>query len=113
MKTQKYAVNQHLIEAILTWVKTGEIAETYKLNDCYPNPFNSQTVIKFTLPKSTNININVYDVTGRKISTLLSGIQSKGEYRINWDASNLSSGIYYIKMNSIEYSRTIKALLIK
>jgi hypothetical protein len=94
-------------------VQTGEIADKYKLSECYPNPFNAQTVIRFTLPRNTNINISVYDVTGRKISTLLSGIQSKGEYRINWDASMLSSGIYYINMNSVEFSKTVKALLVK
>ncbi|MFZ4591991.1 MAG: T9SS type A sorting domain-containing protein [Ignavibacteria bacterium] len=94
-------------------IKTGETAETYRLSECYPNPFNSQTVIKYSLPKSTNISINIYDVTGRKISTLLSGNQSKGEYRVNWDAGNLASGIYYINMSSAEYSRTVKALLVK
>lgn len=94
-------------------VQTGEIVETYKLSECYPNPFNAQTVIKFTLPKSTNISINVFDITGRKISTLVSGNKTKGEYRINWDARDLASGTYYINFNSQEYSKTIKGLLIK
>lgn len=98
---------------ITSITKTEEVAESYNLKECYPNPFNSQTIIKFSISKNTNMNISVYDVTGRKISTLLSGNQTKGEYKINWDAGNFASGIYYIRMSSSEYTKTVKAVLMK
>ena len=98
---------------ITSIVQTGEIVYTFNLNECYPNPFNSQTVIKFSLPKTTSLIISVFDAAGKKVSVLTEGIKSKGEYKISWDAGNLSSGIYFINLNTKEYSKTIKALLLK
>ncbi|MCX6351488.1 MAG: T9SS type A sorting domain-containing protein [Bacteroidetes bacterium] len=72
-------------------VSAGEI----KLN-VYPNPFKEFTNIGYTLVKNTNVSIEVFDVLGRKVSTLTNGVQPAGEYNFNFN--NSESGIYIIKL---------------
>ena len=83
------------------------------LSQNYPNPFNPVTTIEFTIPKSTFINITVYDVMGRVIKNLVEEYINAGNYSIKWDATDIPSGIYLITMSSGTYSQTQKALLLK
>jgi hypothetical protein len=86
----------------------------YKLYQNYPNPFNSSTTITFSLPMESPVEIAVYDNLGRKVMTLIDGIQPTGLNRIEWNASGLSSGVYYISMEGLEINRqTRKVILIK
>ncbi len=85
----------------------------YRLFQNYPNPFNPSTKINFSLPYQTKVRLNVYDIMGRKVAELINGQKSAGTYEINFDAKNLSSGIYIYQL---EYSRQViskKMLLIK
>lgn len=79
----------------------------------YPNPFNPNTTIEYTLPVSSLITIAVYNVRGEEVSQLVSGFQSPGHYSVVWSANNLSSGTYFCRMSSGHFVKTEKIMLIK
>ena len=85
----------------------------YSLNVNYPNPFNPQTEITFALPNNEHATIEVFDVTGRKIATLLSQGLSAGYHQIRWDASNMASGTYFYKLTAGAYTSTRQMTLTK
>ncbi|MDZ7723883.1 MAG: sugar-binding protein [candidate division KSB1 bacterium] len=89
------------------------IISDYSLIQNYPNPFNPVTQIQYTLPKSSQVHIAVYDMTGRKVATLVDETQNAGTHSINWDASGLASGVYFYKMTAGLYSAVKKCTLIK
>lgn len=90
-----------------------EVPLTTKLFDNYPNPFNPTTRIKFDLAKSSDINLCVYDLTGREVNRIASGFTKAGTYTTDFDGSNLPSGIYFCKLTTQYSSQTIKLMLIK
>ena len=79
----------------------------------YPNPFNAQTTISYTLPKASLVTIDVYDLLGRKLETLVNSNQNAGSYNMIWDASERSSGIYFCKIKAGEFSINRKMVLLK
>jgi hypothetical protein len=88
----------------------------YKNNfsiNSYPNPFNAQTTIKYTLPASSNVSLDIFDITGRKVETLLSAYQRDGEHAITWNAENRPSGIYFYRLKAGETTRTANCILLK
>lgn len=85
----------------------------YYLSQSYPNPFNPITKIKFSIPQSEVIQIKVYDVLGKEIQTLLNEYKTTGSYEVDFDASSLSSGIYFYRMISGSYSETKKMILLR
>ena len=89
------------------------IAETFQLYPPYPNPFNPVTTIRFKIPLSGKHGIYIYDVTGQLIQSLFDKHFSAGDYIMKWDAVNLPSGVYYLKMESISHIQVIKITLIK
>ncbi|NNL21123.1 MAG: T9SS type A sorting domain-containing protein [Ignavibacteriaceae bacterium] len=99
---------------IVTGVETepGLVAE-FKLEQNYPNPFNPNTVISWQSPTSGWQTLKIYDVIGNEILTLVNKYLSTGKYSIEFDASQLPSGIYYYKLDADKYSETKKMVLIK
>jgi hypothetical protein len=89
------------------------IPETYQLEQNYPNPFNPATVINFTIPKSGNVTLKVYDTVGKEVVTLVDGYKEASKYQISFDASKLASGIYFYTINSGNFTQTKKMMLIK
>jgi hypothetical protein len=79
----------------------------------FPNPYNLSTTIQFHLPKESEISIDLYNVLGEKMQTLVNGIYSKGIYSINFSSGELSSGIYLYKMQTEKTSLTKKLIIIK
>jgi hypothetical protein len=79
----------------------------------YPNPFNNQTIISYNLKDKSLIAISVYNIIGQKAATLIEGIQEAGEHQIAWDASNISSGIYFARMEAGEESQSIRMTILK
>lgn len=79
----------------------------------YPNPFNSVTKIKFSIPKPDIVKINIYDVLGNEIQTLLNDYETTGSYEVEFDASRLPSGVYFYRIISGNYSETKKMLLLR
>lgn len=92
---------------------TDKIPDSYDLYQNYPNPFNPATTIKFIIPKSGNIKLQVYDMLGRKIKTLIDGNIEAGYHLIRFDGSNLGSGVYLYELNSSSFNMVRKMLLIK
>ena len=84
------------------------------LNQNYPNPFNPSTTISYTLDSSTNVSLSVYDITGRKVATLVNGRQTAGAQEVRFDASSLASGVYIYRLETATgASLTKKMVLIK
>jgi hypothetical protein len=98
--------------------KLDEQLPGFKLERNYPNPFNSSTVIKYELPKSTSISLIIYNSLGQETKTLFEGFKDKGTYQHIWDGSNfkgekVSNGIYFVKLRNDRNIKTIKILLIQ
>lgn len=91
----------------------GEIPNTISLKQNYPNPFNPGTTINFTLPVRSFIKLSVYDMLGREVSVLESGLRSSGIHSVYWDASRHASGMYIYRLETTNKTFTKKMLLIK
>jgi hypothetical protein len=91
----------------------GGLLTDYFLFQNYPNPFNPVTKIKFSIPRSEVVQINVYDVLGKEIKTLLNEYKQAGTYEIEFDATSLPSGVYFYRMISGNYSETKKMILLR
>lgn len=88
-------------------------AGNYHLSENYPNPFNPVTVIDFYIPENNFIMLEIYDVLGREIQTLVSANLKKGNYSVNFSGSGLHSGVYFYRLTSENYSCVKKMILIK
>ena len=85
----------------------------YALMHAYPNPFNPVTNITYGLPEHINVQIIVYDLSGKQVETLMNQFQTPGYHTLSWNASSYPSGIYLIRMESDEFTQTQKVVLIK
>jgi len=86
---------------------------SFSLSQNYPNPFNATTTISYNLPEESDVTIDLYDIMGRKIETLVSGAQSAGTHSVVWDASNVSSGVYLYRIIAGNYTETRRCNLLK
>lgn len=89
------------------------IPTEYSLSQNYPNPFNPTTTITYSLPKSGIVTLNVYDMTGRFITTLVNSAKGAGMHTVEFDASSLSSGVYVYTLETEGYKQTRQMLLVK
>jgi hypothetical protein len=85
----------------------------YQLDQNYPNPFNPTTNINYSLRDEQNVTLSVYDMLGRKVATLVNGVKQAGNYSVTFDASQLSSGIYYYTLKAGNFTSTKKMMLVK
>lgn len=92
--------------------ETGKPTE-FTLSQNYPNPFNPTTQIKYSLSKAGNVNLKIYDVLGRLVSELVNKEQGAGSYTVQFDASKLSSGVYFYKLESGSFVSVKKMMLVK
>ena len=89
------------------------ILTEFRLHQNYPNPFYSSTTIRYQLLVSNNVELNIYNLTGQKITTLVSEQQIAEKYQYEWDASNLESGVYYYILTAGDFVQMKKLILIK
>lgn len=89
----------------------AEIPAAFALQQNYPNPFNPVTVIPFSIPAESHVSVAVYDVLGRLVTRLVDGDRSPGNYSVYWNAANVSSGLYYYRMEA--RTRTSSPLFIQ
>ena len=99
--------------SVVTLSSTPEIPSTVTLNGSYPNPFNPSTTISFSIPNEMSVDLKVYDISGRVVGELMSGMQSQGLYEINWDASSHASGLYFVRLVAGTEMHTQKIMLVK
>ncbi len=86
---------------------------SYRLSQNYPNPFNPSTMIKYSLPEQNQVTIKIYNVLGSQVATLVNEVKPAGSYEVNFDASKLSSGVYYYTISSGKFTSTKKMILMK
>lgn len=91
----------------------NETPVNYSLSQNYPNPFNPTTNIKFSILNSGNVNITVFDITGKEVATLVDQNFNVGSYTVDFDASSLSSGIYFYTIKAGSFTDTKKMMLVK
>lgn len=85
----------------------------FQLSQNYPNPFNPSTTINYALPASSDVTLKVYTLTGQEVATLVNATQGVGQYEVQFDASNLSSGIYLYRLETASFTETRMMSLIK
>jgi len=89
------------------------LPETFSLSQNYPNPFNPSTSINFSLPTDSKVSLKIYDMSGKEVANLLNEVKTAGYYSINFNASSLSSGIYFYSISAGNFTATKKMMLIK
>lgn len=87
--------------------------KTYRINGVYPNPFNPQTTLSYELKSNSDVEVSIFNMKGEKVAALFSGKQEPGVYDLNWNAANMKSGIYLIRMSIDRHVETRKLLLVK
>jgi hypothetical protein len=117
-----------LKDTLFTYVENGNTELSFKLNQNYPNPFNPTTTITYSIPTSSviarspandgkqsivNVALTVYNALGQKIATLVNKEQVPGNYTVQFDASNLPSGIYFYTLRAGDFVSTKKMILMK
>lgn len=86
---------------------------SFSLLTAYPNPFNQSVALNYELPAAANINLSVYDITGREIASLVNGRSSPGEHQVIWDAEGMTSGVYFVRLEAGDFAQTQKVMLVK
>jgi len=119
----EYGLVLKTTDAGTTWVddsNNGTYPSEFKLEQNYPNPFNPTTNFEFRIPRLRRggadfglVTLKVYDILGNEIATIVNEEKQAGEYKVEFDGSKLSSGIYFYKLQSEDYSSTKKMILIK
>ncbi len=94
-------------------VSNHSSAENFILYQNYPNPFNSKTTIRYVIKKSCHVNIAVYDYSGKLIQVLVDEYQNAGDKKIEWNAETFSSGLYFYRIITDNFTKTKKLLFIK
>lgn len=94
-------------------IENNNIPLIYSLFQNIPNPFNPLTKIEFALPKASFTNLTIYDLLGREVATLINEELKPGTYEAEWDGSNFSSGIYFYKLETGDFTETKKMVLMK
>ena len=87
--------------------------DEFMLHPVYPNPFNPETRITYSLFKDGIVNISIYDIQGQLVDQLVNQTQIMGNYELKWNAKNNPSGLYFIKMIASDFTETQKLMLIK
>jgi hypothetical protein len=87
--------------------------KVYSLDQNYPNPFNPSTTIRYSLPENAMVSLKVYDVIGREVARLVNSEMKAGLHEVHFDASRLSSGLYFYQLSTDKFVQTKKMMLIK
>ncbi len=111
-------INRKLSPDVVVSVKeeTNNVINTpasFSISQNYPNPFNPSTIIEYNLNEAEHVNIRVFGSLGREVKQLMNNQQPAGRYKIQFDGSGLSSGVYMLKINAGSHSDSIKMLLLK
>jgi flagellar hook assembly protein FlgD len=118
-----YGTVYKLVDNTVSVETIEKIPTEYSLSQNYPNPFNPSTVIKYSIPSvatghTPSVRLVIYDILGREVTTLVNEQQKPGYYKVNWDASNMPSGIYFYQIRicsnaNNNFVRTNKMILMK
>jgi len=118
---EDYAQGLSVLDASLKWfgaptavddIKSGIVID-YSLNQNYPNPFNPITKITYSVAKPGHVKLSVYNVLGQKVAELVNEHKAAAKYHVTWDAKDLSSGVYFYRLEVGDYTRTMKMMLLR
>jgi len=112
----EYILNEFFKENEITTIDESsfdQLPKQFKLTQNYPNPFNPITRINYELPITNYVELNIYDLLGQRVATLVSKNQPAGDYSMEWDASTFASGIYYYRLETKGFIKTRKLILLK
>jgi hypothetical protein len=98
--------------------KEAQIPSTFALQQNYPNPFNAETVISYSIPVQSHVSLNIYNINGQKIRTLIDEVSQPGVYRVVWNGTNdegkdLASGIFFYRFDAPGISFVKKLILLR
>ena len=102
-----------LSELVSVSKEVNVLSQDYTLYQNYPNPWNPSTNIKYSIPKTSQVSIKVYDIIGNEIKTLVNEDKPAGAYELTWNAGNLPSGIYFYRLQAGSFIETKKMILLK
>jgi hypothetical protein len=91
----------------------AELPKVFALYQNYPNPFNPATIIRYDIPKQSDVIITVYDVMGRRVTELVNGRHNAGAYKVEWNARGYASGLYYYRITASDFVSVKKLVLMK
>jgi hypothetical protein len=106
-------IDKYIPDGLVNIGNNPQYSFDYRLYENYPNPFNPSTVIRFSIAKSENVLLNIYDISGKKIKTLLNEVMSPGIHEVTFNAENLSSGVYFYEIETSDFRQSRKMLLVK
>ena len=92
---------------------TDDLPVAFSLDDAWPNPFNPATTLRFALPELAQADLVVYNLTGRKVATLVDDMLPRGVHEVTFDGSSLASGVYFCTLQAGSYTATRKVVLVK
>lgn len=94
--------------------KSSQVARNFKLHQNYPNPFNAQTIIKFCLAEDSQVTLEIYNVLGEKIEVIYNKKKfNAGNHQVRFNADKLSSGVYFYRMETEDFKKIKKMLLVR
>jgi len=105
--------NSNYITSVKETKTVGTVPASYSLDQNFPNPFNPSTTIRYSLPANGMTTLKVYNIIGQEVAVLVDGFQTAGSYRASFDASLLSSGVYFYSLKSADFSQVKKMMLLK
>ena len=100
-------------DVVVSITEDKHIPENYILFSSYPNPFNPSTTLEYVLERNSNVTLDIYNVLGQRVASLIDKNQKAGNYRLEWQAKNISSGIYFAVLRTDLSSKTLKLFLMK
>ena len=114
-------IEEEVVEVVETAVETSDqasVPQAFALAQNAPNPFNSNTVIRFALPQPSQVELTIYNLLGQPVATLVQGPSAAGTFSVRWDGRNqagheLTSGVYLYQLRADEYTEVRKLLLLR
>lgn len=113
VKTNSGEIHFFTLNSVNNEELISEKVVEFKLYQNYPNPFNPNTTIKYSVPYASEVELTVINVLGQKVATLVNERKYRGQHIVNFDASSLSSGVYFYSLQSDGFTQTYKMLLVK
>jgi len=98
---------------VLRKFTTPKVPTEFAFFPVHPNPFNPVTTIRFAVPELTDVNISIYDIQGRLVESLIDEKLSPGNHSVQWNAEEVSTGVYFLKLESSDFSQIEKLMLLK
>jgi hypothetical protein len=113
LESGRYYTQTYYAATITSVKEEATVPKSFALGQNYPNPFNPSTSIKYQIPVATKVTLNVFDILGREITTLVDGVEEPGYKAVKFIATSLPSGVYFYRLQAGAFTDTKKLLIIR